>query len=141
MRYGARPLFGLSASGAGVLDDHDLVHAPPAAAATICATAGTRALRLCARRLSEPAIANCRGQEALRKRASPRQVWAHGEVRGGAAPAPPSAVLICTAAIASAPKPSVPAIDAAVIWMEALLCPAAAAALAPAETPRKFSRV
>lgn len=136
----ATSLFGLSAAGTGVLDDHDLVHAPPAAAATGSAAAGTWAVRLRARRLSKPASANTL-RVGARKRALLRQVWAHGEVRGGAAPAPPSAVLICTAAIASAPKPSVPAIEAAVIWMEALLCPAAATALAPAETPRRFSRV
>ena len=69
----ATSLFGLSAAGTGVLDDHDLVHAPPAAAATGSAAAGTWAVRLRARRLSKPASAN-----TLRVSAAQKSVAAAG---------------------------------------------------------------
>ena len=69
----ATSLFGLSAAGTGVLDDHDLVHAPPAAAATGSAAAGTWAVRLRARRLSKPT-----SESTLRVSAAQKSVAAAG---------------------------------------------------------------
>ena len=76
VKHRAASLLGLPAAGTGVLGDHDLVHAPPAAATANCATAGTWAVRLRARRLSKPASANTLRVSAAQKSVAAASVGA-----------------------------------------------------------------